>query len=186
MNERLGKQQWIEAALRALAAHGIDAVRIERLAAALQITKGSFYWHFKDRKALLAALLEAWKARATDDVIALVEARGGNAPSRLRTLAMTVFSADGRLEQQIRAWAANDPLARAAQDEIDARRIGFIATLFQLLELSPGDAQARARFAYNSLIGQFARGASSAPDPSEIALIVRLLSAPAAASVPAG
>src|SRR6478609_2382988 len=57
---RLDAEAWIAAAFDALAAGGIDAVRVEPLAKALDITKGSFYWHFADRRALLDALLDSW------------------------------------------------------------------------------------------------------------------------------
>jgi AcrR family transcriptional regulator len=86
VSKRLGRQEWINAGLKALAEHGAEAVRIERLADTLRVTKGSFYWHFKDRGALLEALLEAWQARATNAIIDQVEARGGDARTRLETL----------------------------------------------------------------------------------------------------
>ena len=57
---RLDAAAWIAAAFDALADGGIDAVRVEPLAKALGITKGSFYWHFADRRALLDAMLDAW------------------------------------------------------------------------------------------------------------------------------
>ena len=57
---RLDAEAWIGAAFDALADGGIDAVRVEPLAKALDITKGSFYWHFADRRALLDAMLGSW------------------------------------------------------------------------------------------------------------------------------
>src|SRR6187455_2093287 len=57
---RLDAAAWVVAAFDALADGGIDAVRVEPLAKALGITKGSFYWHFADRRALLDAMLTAW------------------------------------------------------------------------------------------------------------------------------
>ena len=158
MNTRLGQQEWTNEALRTLAAHGIDAVRVERLAAALKVTKGSFYWHFAGRNALLAAMLEAWKARATADVIAQVEASGGTPRDRMQTLLKIVFNTDGRLEQQVRAWAANDDMARAAQHEIDGLRTGYVQSLFVELGFALPEAKARAQFAYLALIGQYALG----------------------------
>ena len=50
---------WLKAARLALLHRGPDAVRVEPLARGLGVTKGSFYWHFKDRNALLEALLRA-------------------------------------------------------------------------------------------------------------------------------
>ena len=175
MSKRLGKQEWIEAALRSLAEHGVDAVRVERLAEALQVTKGSFYWHFQDRDALLSAMLEAWQARATNDIIAMVEARGGETGARIRALGLTVFNADGRLDRQVRAWAANDEQARAAQVKIDQRRLGYLEQLFKELGFSTAQANARATFSYHALIGQFAMNAKGKPKPGQLEIIFELL-----------
>jgi len=43
---RLGKADWLDAGLAALAAEGPAALRAEALARQLNTTKGSFYWHF--------------------------------------------------------------------------------------------------------------------------------------------
>ena len=62
---RTPRSRWIDEGLRALAAGGPDAVRIEALAQALGVTKGGFYWHFDDRRALLEEMLDAWERRAS-------------------------------------------------------------------------------------------------------------------------
>src|SRR6266498_1921242 len=64
---------WIEEELRALAAGGPDAVRIELLARALGVTRGGFYWHFDDRRALLEEILDTWERVSVDEVIERVE-----------------------------------------------------------------------------------------------------------------
>jgi AcrR family transcriptional regulator len=153
---RLGQQHWIDAALRTLAGQGVEAVRVERLAGDLNVTKGSFYWHFANREALLLAVLEAWEARATNDIITMVEAVGGDAKARLRTLGMEVFASDGRLDRQIRAWSAHDPVARLAQERIDARRLGYLEQLFGEMGFAIDAARTRALFSYQALVGQFA------------------------------
>lgn len=159
--QRLGKRDWTKAGLRAMAEGGVGAVRVERLAEALQVTKGSFYWHFKDRTELLEAMLADWQARATNDVIARVEVEGGDAGARLRTLFAIVVQSDGRLDQAVRAWAAQDAQARRAQRQVDQRRLGYLNALFQELGFAPADAAARARLVYHALIGQFMIGAPS-------------------------
>lgn len=158
MSKRLGRQEWIDAGLLAIAEHGVDAVRVERLAAALGVTKGSFYWHFKDRNALLAALLEAWKARATNDIIAQVEAKGGDSAARLRTLFTMVTQLDGRLDRSIRAWAAQNANARTALEQVDRRRLDYLESLFLGLAFSPAEASARAWLVYHALVGQLMNG----------------------------
>ena len=71
--EALTAADWTEAALDALARGGLPAVAVEPLAKELGATKGSFYWHFADRQALMAATLELWERRDTDRVIAAVD-----------------------------------------------------------------------------------------------------------------
>src|SRR6476660_1936607 len=77
---------WIEEGLRALGKGGPDAVRIEALARSLGVTKGSFYWNFDDRPALLEAVLDRWERATVDEVIERVEARGGKPVVKLRYL----------------------------------------------------------------------------------------------------
>jgi AcrR family transcriptional regulator len=179
MNQRLSKQEWIDVALRALAELGVDGVRVERLAETLGVTKGSFYWHFKDRSALLAEVLDAWKERATRDVIAMVDGKGGDARARLMLLGQTVFSSDGRLDRQVRAWAAVDPAAQTARNLIDTQRIAYVEGLFSALGFSSEAASARALFVYHALIGQFELG-HRGPSTTELKSIVDALSNPRA------
>ena len=81
---RTPRRSWIDQGLRALADGGPDAVRIEPLAKSLGVTRGGFYWHFADRDALLAEMLDTWERAATDEVIEQVERSGGDARTRLR------------------------------------------------------------------------------------------------------
>jgi AcrR family transcriptional regulator len=164
VNTKLDRQAWIGAGLAMLAEGGVDAVRVERLARVLKVTKGSFYWHFKDRPALLAALLEAWQAEATTAIIARVEAGGGDAAARLRHLLAIVVRSDGRLDMAVRDWAGYDMAVRAAQDAVDRQRLGYVEGLFRDLGFPPAAALARARFAYQALIGQFRMGGQGVED----------------------
>jgi AcrR family transcriptional regulator len=82
---RLTPDDWAKAALEALARGGIDAVAVEPLAAELGATKGSFYWHFKNRDALVEAALRLWERRRTDAVIEFLD-RVPDPAQRLRTL----------------------------------------------------------------------------------------------------
>src|SRR5918994_2928776 len=74
---RTPRAGWIDAGLRALAAGGPDAVRIEPLARELGVTRGGFYGHFKSRAAFLDALLDTWERRSTEEVLERVEREGG-------------------------------------------------------------------------------------------------------------
>jgi len=76
---RTPRRSWIAEGLRALAAGGPDAVRIEPLAKALGVTRGGFYWHFADRRALLEEILDWWERASVDEVIERIETEGGDA-----------------------------------------------------------------------------------------------------------
>lgn len=93
---RTPRSSWIDEALRAFAAGGPDAVRIEPLARVLGVTKGGFYWHFGDRSALLEEMLDTWEQMSVDEVIERVEGDGGDARARLRRL-FALGSARGEL-----------------------------------------------------------------------------------------
>src|SRR2546430_8142453 len=83
---RTPRTSWIEEGLRALGVGGLDGVRIETLAEALGVTKGGFYWHFGDRRALLDEMLDTWERVGVDAVIERVEGEGGDARAKLRRL----------------------------------------------------------------------------------------------------
>ena len=61
---RADASQWVLAAMDILAAHGVNALRVEQLAKSLGVTKGSFYWHFRDRDAFLARIIHTVEFRA--------------------------------------------------------------------------------------------------------------------------
>ena len=73
---RLGSRpdDWAAAALTALADGGLAAVRVEALAPGLGASKGSFYWHFADRAALVDAALALWEERDTDTFVDALDA----------------------------------------------------------------------------------------------------------------
>ena len=86
MNEKLGRQSWLDAGLARLATHGPHGLRIMTIAQQLGVTKGSFYWHFDDQAEYLAALLQEWEQSRTQLIIEHVEERGGTPVTKLRNL----------------------------------------------------------------------------------------------------
>jgi AcrR family transcriptional regulator len=148
---------WVAAALDVLATDGIDAVRVEPLAKALHVTKGSFYWHFADRRALIDALLAQW---AEGRIAAIREQapRDGDPAAALRRLAdLYTRRSNARglaIELAIRALARNDEAAARAVQTVDAERLQRVATLFERLGWPPREATARAVMVYAYLFGQ--------------------------------
>jgi AcrR family transcriptional regulator len=140
----LDRQAWLRAAAKALAASGVEAVRVEPLAQALGVTKGSFYWHFRDREALLDGLLGHWEQVATLGVIDLVDADGGSPAQRLeRLIGLGARYDRTATEAAIRAWALHDARTAAAVARVDARRSSYVEDLLRGSGLRPAEARDR-------------------------------------------
>ncbi|MEM9638537.1 MAG: TetR/AcrR family transcriptional regulator, partial [Pseudomonadota bacterium] len=105
---RLSPDAWVDAAYAAFEDGGVAAIRVDPLARKLGITRGSFYWHFKDRNALLRAVVGRWQTTSTEQEIDANEAAGGPPAERLLRLLRSCASDDGRFEISIRAWATED------------------------------------------------------------------------------
>jgi AcrR family transcriptional regulator len=149
----LTPERWVEAATGVLVDHGIDQVRVDLLARDLNVTRGSFYWHFRDRDDLLRAVLQAWRARATEQLTLRLERAHEDPRAQLRDLISLPFrgraaARAARIELAIRAWARRDPMARAFVDEADAARTGYIAQVFSSLGFTVAEARARAFLLY--------------------------------------
>ncbi len=155
-NEPLGPEDWIAAGLAALADGGVDAVRVDPLAKSLGVTRGSFYWHFRDRAALLTALLDAWGRQQTDGVIARAEALDLPPADTLRALLGFCFADDGRLERALRAWATQDAAVARTIAAMDERRTAYLSVLLKASGIPQPNADARARLAYRTWLGDYA------------------------------
>lgn len=156
-SERLGPEAWVAAAFSVLAKGGLEAVRVERLAERLGVTKGSFYWHFKDRRALLEAVLDAWEEEATASVIARVDSKRGTPKERLAVLMRLTTAVDegAAVEHAIRAWGATDSGVRRRLSKVDQTRQAYVRALLVGAGLTSARATARARLFYLALIGEF-------------------------------
>lgn len=133
---RLSPEKWIAAGLKALVKEGPQALAAEPLARALETTKGSFYWHFKDVPAFQAALVEHWRSAALEALAASV-ASGGSADQRLRQLGRDVLS--DRTEAALRTWAQTDPAVAAALRTLDRERLTYITLTLRELGLGNAD-----------------------------------------------
>lgn len=143
--------------MRALAAGGPDAVRIEALAKGLGVSKGGFYWHFEDRGALLKETLDVWEKTGTEDVIATVD-RGSDDPrAKLRRLFELAPSAKGlfAVELALRDWSRRDRAVARRVRRIDDRRLSYLRTLFGQFSADEDDTEARAMLAYSLFVGSY-------------------------------
>jgi AcrR family transcriptional regulator len=152
---RTPRERWIEEGLRALAAGGPDAVRIEPLAQALGVTKGGFYWHFDDRGALLEEMLDEWERVMVDEVIEQIEAEGGDARARLRQLFALAVTKEELLsvDLAVRDWARRDRAVAERLRRVDNRRMDYMRSLFGALFADEEDVEARCILAFSLWIG---------------------------------
>ena len=148
------RTSWIDEGLRALAAGGPDAVRIEGLARALGVTKGGFYWHFDGRTALLEEMLDAWERAVIDEVERRVESEGGDARTKLRRLfALASSSRDLlKIEMAIRDWARRDKTVAKRLRRIDNRRMEYVRSLFSGFCADEDEVEARCLLAMSLFI----------------------------------
>jgi AcrR family transcriptional regulator len=154
--KRLTARDWTSAALVALARGGISAVAVEPIAASLGTTKGSFYWHFANRDALLEAALLEWERTETDDVIALVETE----PDTTRRLRMLLAVALGAGIERPAASvelalqpSADHPLVAPVLARITTRRLDYLSRMFGELGFPPVEARQRSLLAYTAYLG---------------------------------
>lgn len=153
---RGSRDVWVAAARQALIASGVDAVKIQPLAQNLQIARTSFYWFFKDRKALLDALLEEWDAKNTG---AFIDACGAYAETISEAVLnlIAVFHDEALFEPQldfaIRGWAHKSDAAAARVHQADEARLTAIREMFARFGFAENEADVRARTVYLTQIG---------------------------------
>jgi AcrR family transcriptional regulator len=153
---RTPRDRWIEEGLRALAAGGPDAVRVEALAKKLGVTKGGFYGSFADRDALLEAMLDAWERESTDEVIDRVEREGGDPRTKIQRAGVLTFSSDRLLpiDLAIRDWARRDEAVAERLRRVDNRRMVLLREMIGTFCPDADEVEARSLLAFCVAIGE--------------------------------
>ncbi|PBC67430.1 TetR family transcriptional regulator [Streptomyces sp. TLI_235] len=162
---RVTKDDWTMAALRALARGGVAAVAVDVLAKELGVTRGSFYWHFDNREALLVAALETWELRATTEIVEAVRELP-DPLARGRALLAEALGSEkiAGLEPALVAQTAH-PAVAAVVTRVTRARLAFLAEIFSGLGLGPQDARHRALAAYAAYLG-WLELRRTAPEPA--------------------
>lgn len=156
--QKLNKSNWIDTSISTLLDEGIDAVQITRIARKLGVSRGSFYWHFEDRPALLKAMIDVWRERNSDSVMHALADVKSLSEGVLGFFSLWVDSNrfSPELEQSVRDWARLDKAIMAAVHEEDFQRILHLANLFKCFGFAPDEASVRARILYFAQIGYYA------------------------------
>jgi AcrR family transcriptional regulator len=154
---RTPRSKWIEEGLRALAAGGPDAIRIETLAQGLGVTRGGFYGHFDGRRALLEEMLDAWEHQSVEGVIERLEGEGGDARAKLRRLFALGSSREVRgllrIDLAVRDWARRDKAVASRLRRIDNRRMEYMRSLFGAFCRDKDDVEVRCMLFASLFIG---------------------------------
>lgn len=155
-NVKVTRQDWLNAAMRTLVDDGVERVKVLTLADRLDVSRSSFYWYFKDRDDLLAALLDEWQSKNTGALVteAFAPARtiAGACCNVFRCFVNPALF-DIALDFAIRDWARRDDRVRAALDASDARRLDALQAMFARHGYGETDALVRARTLYYMQIG---------------------------------
>jgi AcrR family transcriptional regulator len=151
-------ESWIEAGLKEIARTGVEGVRVEVLAKNLGVTKGGFYRRFRDRAALLDAMLQHWSTGRIAAIEKQTSLDGATARERLKAL-IALYSermnTEGMaIELAIRQWARSDELAAAAVAGVDAARLRNVGHLYRATGLAAEEADAQAFLFYCFVFGQ--------------------------------
>lgn len=154
---QLDPERWVEAATELLAKEGVSGLRVEVIAKRCGVTKGSFYWHFKDRQALLAAVLEFWKEGRIRDIEKTTSVAPGKERDQLH-YAIEVYGASRNrkgmaIELAVRDWARHDAHAAAIVESVDLYRLDCTRKLFVAAGMSDAEAKSRSLLLYACVFG---------------------------------
>ena len=154
---QLDRNDWVEAAIDVLATEGVTGLRVEVLAKRCGVTKGSFYWHFKDRQDLLTAVLERWKEGRIRDIEKTTTVPPGQERDQLH-YAIEVYGASRNrkgmsIELAVRDWARHDSLAGKIVEAVDLYRLECTRKLFVAAGMSDAEAKSRSLLLYACVFG---------------------------------
>ena len=153
MTDRLTKIDWLEHGLRTLAVSGASALKVAPMSVALKVSRGSFYWHFKDITDFQSELLRYWQQRTTDQIIQELESIEAKT-DRLNYLMKRALDSDHRLDRAVRNWAAENVEVARIVASVDADRVDYIANILVAVGVRGRQASSRAAFLYWAYLGK--------------------------------
>ncbi|ASM75019.1 MULTISPECIES: TetR/AcrR family transcriptional regulator [Roseobacteraceae] len=163
---RGSREVWLAAAKQAFLETGLDAVKIQPLANQMSLSRTSFYWFFKDRKALLDALLEDWEAKNTGAFVGACEAYAETITEAILNLIVVFHDGDlfePQLDFAVRGWARQSDAVMVRVNAADERRLAVIRAMFERFGYAPHEADVRARTVYLTQIGYISMQVNEEP-----------------------
>ncbi|AZI41571.1 TetR/AcrR family transcriptional regulator [Deinococcus psychrotolerans] len=148
---RTAKQDWLAAGFALLREEGEQTLTIERLCAAMQLTKGAFYHHFQNAEGFRTALLGAWRERHTTAPIEQAQ-QAAEGAGRLSQLAAVIRPLDHALDLSVRAWSLRNAEVKAAFEEVDQTRLAYLTELHR--QMGRAEPEQWARQDYAEFVGR--------------------------------
>ena len=147
---------WLRKALDVLFSHGIGQVKVEILARELNVTKGSFYWHFKNREELLHSMVDWWRNNQLAFINNIDQQALNDAQSLIKAVInFTQHTNDSSHDVAMREFARFDDYASTAISEVDQLRLDYLTKLFQAANFDTAEASLRARALYFYQVGEY-------------------------------
>lgn len=164
----LRPDDWVAAAQAELVKSGVSAVTVGRLARRLKVTRGSFYWHFKNHGDLLRALLKFWEEANTGSFErALASSNGGDGVSEFLAIVNLLLAEkeySPAFDLAVRDWARTSREAATAVRRADERRMQVLHRTFLDMGFADPEALVRARVTYFQQIGYYTLGIHEDPE----------------------
>lgn len=153
----LDRDAWVSFATEVLAEEGLEGLRVEVLARRLNVTKGSFYWHFKDRQALLNAVTTRWRDERLSELASRADVQADQAMAHIHQIIDTYATRPNfsrmKLELAIRDWGRHEPMVGAAVETVDQTRLRNVTRLFELAGFPLPEAHNRALLLFTHVFG---------------------------------
>lgn len=178
--EQLSRDDWLDAAASAIAEGGFDNLRVLLLAKKLGVTRGSFYWHFKDHQDLVVSFLQRWRERRLAE-LANLRPIGNDVEEETRRIMQLLLSDSERhlwrmrIELAVRDLARRDKLAAQIVAEVDKARLERNVQLLTRIVDDPAGAADMALLLYVATVGAQLITSGSMDDADTASRIERLI-----------
>jgi len=152
----LDRDAWLRKALDVLFANGISQIKVEVLARKMKLTKGSFYWHFKNRDELLRSMVDWWRDQQLSFIARLAVQQVADPASQIKAVInFTQHTEDSHHDLAMREFARFNKLAAQAVASVDQQRVDYLAQLFRAADFNEQEALLRARALYFYQVGEY-------------------------------
>lgn len=152
----LDRDAWLRKALDVLFAQGISQIKVEVLARRLKLTKGSFYWHFRNRDDLLRSMVDWWRDQQLSFLAQLAERRVADPAAQIHAVIdFTRQTEDSHHDIAMREFARFNKLAATAVGVVDQKRVDYLAGLFLAAGFTEVESLLRARALYFYQVGEY-------------------------------